>query len=199
MQYSVDQAIQKKELRKLLGARVAALSPAEMECKAHHICRTIIQMPGFIRSRNILLYASLPDEVRTDEFLLKLWHEKGKRVILPKVNETSGQIELYAVETASELMHGVFGVREPIPEVCTQIAPREVDCVLVPGRGFDGRGHRLGRGKGYYDKLLSLMRPETELIGVFFECQKADLLPDEPHDWKLHFAVTEKTVYEFPR
>jgi len=189
----------KKELRKLLGQRIEDMCPAEMESGAHQICKTITGMPSFIQSRNILLYASLPDEVRTDEFLLKLWKQKDKKVILPKVNQETGEIELYAVRTANELLHGVFGVREPLPEVCEKVDPAIVDCALVPGRGFDERGHRLGRGKAYYDQLLSRMRKETELIGVFFECQKAEFIPDEPHDWKLHFVVTETKVYEFTR
>lgn len=190
---------QKAELRKCLGARVADLSPGDIEAKSHAICKTITTMPAFALARSILLYASLGDEVRTDEFLVRLWRQKEKRVILPRVDPERQEIALYEVHTASEMWHGAYGVREPLPEVCALVPPTEVDCVLVPGRGFDERGHRLGRGKGYYDKLLSGLRPDAELIGVFFECQKADFVPDEPHDWKLHYVVTEQTVYEFER
>ena len=67
-----------------------------------------------------------------------------------------------------------------------------VDVCLVPGVGFDLNGNRLGRGKGFYDKLLPKLN--CTKIGIAFECQLVENLPVEPHDAKVNLVITEKRL-----
>lgn len=192
-----SEALSKSQWRKVIAGRIAAFSAEEISGKSHRIIRRLEELEAFTQARRILLYASLPDEVRTDELLIDIWRDKTKTALLPRVCGKEGGLQIYEVCTASELLTGAYGVREPIPEVCSVVDPGRVDCVLVPGRGVDERGDRLGRGKGYYDRFLDRLAPEVPRIGLFFECQRVGLLPIQDHDHRLNFAVTEERVYEF--
>ena len=90
-----------------------------------------------------------------------------------------------------------FGVLEPRMRKFP-VSPGKIDMVLVPMLGFDRHGHRLGYGKGYYDRFLSQVRPDCPKIGVCPELGhlKTDL-PVEPHDVALDFVITEEKVYSF--
>lgn len=81
-------------------------------------------------------------------------------------------------------------VREPPPDA-RAVVPR---AVVVPGRAFDARGVRLGRGRGYYDRALAGLPPDTLTIGFCFERQVADRIPDEAHDQRLAWLVTEQAA-----
>jgi 5-formyltetrahydrofolate cyclo-ligase len=88
---------------------------------------------------------------------------------------------------ATEIVAGKFGVREPAA-TCAEIAFDKFDLMLVPGMAFDLTGNRLGRGRGFYDRLLV----ETSGIkcGVGYDFQLLEKIPVEPHDAKVNFIVT---------
>jgi 5-formyltetrahydrofolate cyclo-ligase len=91
-----------------------------------------------------------------------------------------------------ELPRGPFGIRTPTGEAREN---ERIDAVLVPGVAFDHEGGRLGRGGGYYDRLLAQMG-DTLTIGTAFECQLESELPRETHDRAVRFIATEKGVFE---
>lgn len=128
----------------------------------------------FAKARCVLLYYSLPDEVPTAGFLAR-WHGR-KRIALPLVIGDSLTLKEYD----PSLMHeGYRGIMEPCA-AARDILPSEVDFALIPGVAFDRYGHRLGRGKGFYDRLLPLL--SCPKAGVAFNCQIFDSVPCEPHD-----------------
>jgi 5-formyltetrahydrofolate cyclo-ligase len=86
-----------------------------------------------------------------------------------------------------DLKTGQFGIREPV-EGRPEIALNRLDFVLVPGIAFDLQGRRLGRGKGYYDRLLAEVRGKT--CGVAFDEQIVDEIPVEPHDIHVNCILT---------
>ena len=132
----------------------------------------------------ILAYWPLPDEVDIRPLIDQLVAE-GKTVVLPKVtgDET---MELRRYTSRTDLQEGAFHIMEPIGEPFTDYG--QIEVALIPGMAFDAVGHRLGRGKGYYDRFLSTFlsplatRPLPLKIGVCFPFQRVAKVPSEEHD-----------------
>lgn len=105
----------------------------------------------------------------------------------------------HRVDDPADLRRGPLGVWEPVAGRCAEMHPSELDIVLVPGLAFSKRdGARLGRGGGFYDRLLA--RPDTPAlrVGVAFEAQLVGHIPCEPHDRRVQALVTEAGFHEFP-
>ena len=131
----------------------------------------------------VLAYYSLPDEVCTHDLLGELV-AAGKTVLLPRVvDDTTLALCRYSGE--ADLREGAFHILEPVGERFTDLSL--IDTVLVPGMAFDGRGHRLGRGKGYYDRLLSGL--VCRKIGVCFDFQKVAEVPVDAYDVAVDIVV----------
>ena len=112
----------------------------------------------------------------------------GKLLALPRFNAAANAYEAVRVfDPVRELATGPFQVREPVA-ACPVVALNRLDLALVPGLGFDARGHRLGRGKGHYDRLLAGFTGMK--IGVAFDFQIVAEVPREPHDIALDAIVT---------
>ena len=133
--------------------------------------------PRFSQAQTILLYSALPDEVQTQSLLDELT-EAGKTVLLPKV-VSSEDMELHRYTGASSLQSGAYGIMEPVGTRFTDYAA--IDVAVVPGMAFDAQGHRLGRGKGYYDRFLAKL-PGVYKIGLCFSWQMVDEVPCDEHD-----------------
>lgn len=179
----------KSELRVELRARMARQT--NLEAASHDITSRVLGLSVVQAAGAVLLYASLPWEPRTRDLWQALANQ-GKRTFFPRVIPGTNDMELRAVRSWEELKPGSYRILEPDPTVCPLIMPDEVDLVLVPGIGFDRTGLRLGRGGGYYDRLLVRFPLETVRVGLFFSCQACETVPSELHDQKLHLIVTER-------
>lgn len=138
--------------------------------------------PHLAEAHTIMAYYSLPDEVNTHHLLDELVAE-GKRVLLPKVIGEE-QMEWHVYTSESDLKQGYFGIGESAGDIFPEkelSLSAEKRIVLVPGLAFDGTGHRLGRGKGYYDRFLAA-HPYFYKIGVCFDFQKMSEVPIDEHD-----------------
>ena len=146
----------------------------------------------------ILAYWPLPDEVDIRPLIEHLVAE-GKTVLLPKVTGRE-TMELRRYTSPADLVEGAFHIMEPAGEPFTDYA--QIDVALVPGMAFDAAGHRLGRGKGYYDRFLSehlvprtdLQSPSTRhhpprMIGVCFPFQRVAEVPSEDHDVMMNEVI----------
>lgn len=139
----------------------------------------------FKEAETILLYHSLPDEVHTHDFLKK-WHG-SKRLVLPVVVGDELELRLYHPDN---LEPGSYAILEPKNQ--TLIDAQEVQLALIPGVAFDRCGNRLGRGKGYYDRLLPAI--QTPKIGILFDYQLLEAIPHEPFDVSLNGIITESEL-----
>ena len=129
----------------------------------------------------VMAYYALPDEVCTHQLIDDLLAE-GKTVLLPKVLDDE-TMELRRYTGPDSLYEGAFHIMEPVGESFTDY--QQIDVALIPGMAFDAQGHRLGRGKGYYDRFLSqFLAPDSQLrtIGVCFDFQKVEEVPVEAND-----------------
>ncbi|MBP3566569.1 MAG: 5-formyltetrahydrofolate cyclo-ligase [Paraprevotella sp.] len=159
----------KKETSK--GARLDLSGPILRRLAAH---------PRFTEAKTVLLYNSLPDEVETRDFVI-FWSTR-KCVLLPVVKGDELELRRYYPEKGFTV--GAFGVLEPNGEAFTDYA--SIDLAVIPGVAFDNEGNRLGRGKGYYDKLLHKTK-NTSLykLGICFDFQKVDFVPTDAHDIRM--------------
>lgn len=142
------------------------------------LCKNIMQMPCWREARAILLYHALPDEPDLqpllDEALLS-----GRQVLLPVV--VDDDLVLKYFKGKESLREGAFHILEPIGEDFPLEQYHQIDLALIPGMAFDRAGHRLGRGRGYYDRLLPRI-PQAHTLGICFPFQLFDAIPSEPHD-----------------
>lgn len=140
--------------------------------------------PAFRQAQTVLLYHSLKDEVQTHAFIEK-W-SKRKRIILPVV--AGDVLELRVYTGPDDLRRGSYGIEEPVGQAFTDYAA--IDLAVIPGVAFDREGHRLGRGKGYYDKLLPLL-PSALKVGLCFPFQLLEEVPAEPFDICMDLVITQ--------
>jgi 5-formyltetrahydrofolate cyclo-ligase len=177
----------KQALRALARARVAGLSSEYRAAAAAQVVVSLASRPEWARASSVLLFAPLPDELDAWP-LVELALMAGKTVALPAfVPETNSYAARQIVDGARDIVLGKFGVREPA-DACVEVPLNQLDLVLVPGLAFDARGGRLGRGKGFYDRLLAGVRGTK--CGVAFDEQLVDAVPVGPHDIRLNCILT---------
>lgn len=144
---------------------------------------TLEKHPAFERASIILLYHSLDDEVNTHAFLEK-WQDR-KQILLPVV--VGDELELRHFKSSNEMLAGAFHIQEPIGECFYKF--ETIELVVVPGMAFDKHGHRLGRGKGYYDRLLPKLQNAYK-IGICFPYQRVEEVPTDAHDIMMDEVLT---------
>lgn len=177
--------MEKSEIRRKIKNLRMMLSEMEKASAAEEVFAQLEKTAAFMMADNILMYHSLPDELQTIKFLQK-WHDR-KRFFLPRVNGVNLDILPYE-ETRLEL--GSFQIEEPTGEDVVDVD--DIELMVIPAVAFDRKGNRLGRGKGFYDRLLSSSKATK--IGVGYEFQLLDSIPSEPHDVAMDMVITQKTV-----
>ncbi|MDP4204549.1 MAG: 5-formyltetrahydrofolate cyclo-ligase [Bacteroidota bacterium] len=136
--------------------------------------------PLFKNARTVMLYWSLSDEVHTHEFIQK-W-AGPKKIILPSIDGDNLLLKQFV--GIDNLVKGEgMGIPEPSGPIFEAID--SIDLVIVPGVAFDRSKNRLGRGKGYYDRLLRSLT--CKKAGVCFKFQLFDSIPVEIHDFKMDY------------
>lgn len=172
----------KQDMRRLVRQRKAKYSLDQLSELSDEICSHIRQ-DGLWRSADtVLLYHALSDEVNLGLLIADAFNN-GKRVLLPVV--VGDELELRTFTPSSVLCEGPFHIMEPQGSRFVDYA--NIDLAIIPGMAFDAYGHRLGRGKGFYDKLLPHIAAYR--IGVCFPFQKMELVPHEAHDVVMNEVV----------
>ena len=175
----------KTEIRRDISA-ILRLPPDVRAEKSARLCEAITESEAWRNARAVAIFAPQPREPDVE----MLWSRAaGKSFAYPRVVE--GRLDLFRVDSLFALAPGAFGVREPAADPANAISPDMLDLILVPGVAFTQGGARLGRGGGFYDRLLAGLVPRTCKIGVCFDSQILPELPLEPHDQHLDFIATE--------
>lgn len=175
---------QKKQLRKEIKEAKKRQPADVLTARSSALLEQIEKHPHFIASQTILMYHSLGDEVQTHAFVEK-WHT-SKKILLPVVRGDILELRHYTGKGC--LQTGAFGIEEPVGENFTDFDSIELG--IIPGVSFDRQGNRLGRGKGYYDKLLPLLH--TYNIGICYHFQVRESIPAEPFDRRMDEVWTEE-------
>lgn len=135
----------------------------------------------------VAIYHAIPGEVQTASFIEK-WYTK-KKILLPVIE--GDDLRLLPYTGSESLKAGVFGILEPI-RTDLSIAENDIDLIVVPGVAFDRERNRMGRGKGYYDRLLSTL--QAPKAGICFGFQLLPSIPVEPFDKKMDLVITEEEI-----
>lgn len=174
----------KDDIRARVRARKAMLDQDEKNEAARRVFDTLASMAAFTMAERILIYNSLPDELSTRNFIDR-W-EGRKTFYLPRVNGLDLDILPYQ-RTRTHL--GAFRIEEPDGTDTTDVT--DIDLIIVPAVAYDRAGNRVGRGKGYYDRLLA--RARALKIGVGYDFQLIDEGIDaEEHDIPVDFVITDR-------
>ena len=175
----------KAGLRKEIRAALEKISPAVRAVESIGLCERLkTQMPS---ARTILFFAPLPDELDVWP-LLEQFLAAGKICALPFFDSVTQTYSARRVQNlAADISIGKFGVREPASS-CAEIPLEKFDLILAPGVAFDWNGNRLGRGRGFYDRLLT--KTGGLKCGVGYDFQLIGKIPVEPHDARVNFVVT---------
>lgn len=162
----------------------------------------LMRLPEYQAAQSVLWYLDCRSELRT-RFALSEILASDKQIAVPycTVDEAgANKLGLWRLESVDELVVGKWKILEPPRErwgeAGKELAPEELDLVVVPGVGFSRDGGRMGNGQGYYDRLLAQVRPDCKLIGLCYECQLFDDLVVSPHDVFMGKVVTEAAVYQ---
>lgn len=173
----------KSDIRRRVKARKTMLDDTERDRAARDVFSLLEQTAAFMLADRILIYHSLPDELSTHEFIRR-WAPR-KHFFLPRVNGVNLDILPY---DESRLSLGSFHIEEPTGNDTTNI--NEIELIIVPAVAFDRHGNRVGRGKGYYDRLLS--DSKATKIGVGYDFQLIEEgIDTDPHDVQMDMVITE--------
>jgi 5-formyltetrahydrofolate cyclo-ligase len=186
--------VAKAEIRALMRNRLREKSAEEAARASERACQRLESQGVWREASSILFYAPLVGELD----VVPLWERAlraGKKVLLPRFDPDRNSYMACEIRIlASDLVAGNFGIREPGSH-CAALPLKHLDLVLVPGVAFDDRGRRLGRGRGYYDRLLADVRGIK--CGMAFDEQIMVQIPVEPHDIILDCIVTPRCWLDF--
>ncbi|NYZ74024.1 5-formyltetrahydrofolate cyclo-ligase [Candidatus Micrarchaeota archaeon] len=175
----------KEALRRQMLKKRDSLSKEEAAIMSDGIAEALLKTPRFIEAKRIAFYITKGSEADTRMMIFRAM-QAGKEVLIPA---TDHKITFYKFSSFSDLKPGKYGILEPQ----TRDAPEaEPDAIIVPGVCFGLCMHRLGYGKGYYDKYLA--NSPAYRIGICYDFQVVERLPTHENDERMDEIVTDKRV-----
>ena len=185
----MELAERKRRLRRELRQRLRAVAPGQAAEASRRAAAHLAASPELAGARRVILYAALADELPSRP-LFDVVLDAGRPALLPKPGP-GATLEVSPVAHWEELAPGRYGVLEPAAaSPGSALAPG--DLILVPGLAFDREGHRLGRGRGWWDRTLAAARGvELTAVGVGFAFQVVEAVPHGPGDQALDAILTE--------
>ena len=187
-----DFAATKARLRE--QARKARVAQPDKDAVSAVIVERALALPEYAAAKTVMFYVDAGSEVRT-RAALPAALAAGKSVVVPWCVVETNELELFRLDAIDELVEGAYKILEPRPDLRTargkRVEPGELNFVLVPGTAFDATGGRMGQGKGYYDRLLTGVRPAAPLVALAYDCQVVDAIPVAPHDVFMDYVVTQ--------
>ena len=186
----------KKRLRTLLRTRRRGLSSAEATEKSRRITERLLTFAPLQHAPTLVLYSADENEVQT-EAIWQATLTQGKATYYPRLTADRMNLEFVRRHPGDRLIPGAFGILIPPGEDLLS-SVRETDIVLTPGVGFDRQGHRLGRGKGYYDRAFRGVLAGALRVALAYEFQIVPEIPVNPGDEMVAYIMTEKEIVACP-
>jgi 5-formyltetrahydrofolate cyclo-ligase len=177
-----------------MSDRRAGLAPEERADRSRQAARRLVEMPELAGARAVAGFLAVRSEIDPAEALAEVGR-RGATVVYPRVSAGQPRLRFHWVAGPDDLRPGAYGILEP-QEACPEVAPRDLDVILLPGLAFDAAGRRLGYGGGYYDEVGGLVRREGRalLLGVGFDFQVIDRCPAGDGDVTIDSVVTDARV-----
>ena len=176
---------EKRHLRNFIREQKKLSTPEQLAAMSDAVVGSILHGGQWSVATTMLLYYPLPDELDVRP-LIQMAYQAGHRVLLPVV--VGDDLELRLYEGEESLRAGAYNIMEPVGPLFPPEDYNQIQLAIVPGMAFDASGHRLGRGKGYYDRLLPQL-PQAYKIGVCYPFQFLTDIPSEEHDVLMNEVV----------
>lgn len=189
----------KRALRAELKRRLLQMSPEEKERQSRELSLRLLSHSRYRESERVAIYLSMPDEVQTGEIIRDLFR-CGKECFIPRYRPRSNHmdmVKLTSVEEIGRLPITSWNIAQPADDEAREeaLSTDGLDLIVMPGLGFDRKGRRLGRGKGYYDtylqRCLCHARGKPYTIALAFKEQICDTVPVSDHD-----IAVDEILYE---
>lgn len=177
----------KAALRTSMRGQRMALPIAARAARASALADQLASLPELAGARTVLSYSRIHGEIDPAPTLARHPHV---RVLLPRVDDDA--LTFHETGPAHPLEMSSFGILEPKRDA-PRVAPEDVDVVLVPALALDARGHRVGYGRGFYDRVLASM-PGACAVALVYDFQLVAEVPDEPFDVPVHVVATDARV-----
>lgn len=193
--------ITRDQLRKIMREK-RQLIPVEIAQQASkRVAEQVLDLPIVQACQHIALYIANDGEMDTN-FLMDQLNARGKTCYLPVLDtQQSGCLKFAKYVSTDPLVLNRYAILEPVVSEQNQYLPERLDVVLFPLVAFDKQGHRIGMGKGYYDRTFAFIKKSATrrpvLIGLAYECQYMDSIDAEAWDVPLQQVVTERGSYVF--
>lgn len=180
----------KRDLRRKMLLERSSLTPDQI--KAGDLSGAILveRLIRFKFPRIIAAYWSVNNEFSTRS-LIQRFQEHGTIIALPVIN-SQDELEFYTMNDPRDLEVGKYNIPIPPAKPSTRIEPKHLDIMIVPGVAFDQSGRRLGMGKGYYDRYLKKIHPNTLTVGVAYDFQLIGEVPTETDDQNVQWLWTPR-------
>lgn len=179
----------KPTLRQLMRERLRAIDDTTRTQAGAQIAAQILRLASsWPPNTTLALFGGLKNEPDLLPHLLPALNEQGVRSTCFQID--SGELRPRQIKSMDDLQRGQMNVWEPKSH-CQPVEIAALDLILVPGLAFTRDGLRLGRGGGYYDRLLTHPQCKAQRIGIAFEAQIVESIPVEPHDQRVHQIITE--------
>ena len=185
---------EKTRLRRLLRQRRRDVSPSEVAEKSQRVCRRLCSHDFFQLAQTVVLYSPHENEIETDG-IWQTTRAQGKVVYYPRIPPDKRDLEFVRRYDEDQLTPGIFDICiPPGNDILERVGQRAI--VLTPGVGFDRFGHRLGRGRGYYDRAFGGILAGAIRIGLAYDFQLVPQVPTDTQDALLDYIITETQLSE---
>lgn len=181
------QAAEKARIRRKMRSVLACLSSSSKSNADAALVGRLLSSDEFGRAQSVGMYVPIAKWEVDVTGAIYAGLDQGKNIALPRWNAAAEEYEFAAIKQWSQLSPGRFGILEPCAK-CPKVKGNLLDAVFIPGLAFSLAGGRLGRGGGFYDRLLKDVR--SARCGIAHECQLLDSLPEDPWDQKMERILT---------
>lgn len=183
---------EKERLRAQVRGALRSITAPEIQKASAKMVLHLREWPVWIHCRHPLLFVPMLGEPQVQALLDERFAAQSV-VWLPRV--AASGLEFCRVQRWDELVRGTFGILEPA-STCEILRKQAPDLVFVPGVAFTRSGERLGRGGGYYDRLLSGLPKSSVTLGICFAMQLLGALPMEAHDCTVDFGLSQEGFWK---
>lgn len=188
----------KPTLRQTMRERLRAIDESTRQQASARIAQHILrsgmrQHAGTASPQVIALFGGLKNEPDLLPHLLPALWSQGHRPCFFQIE--ASELQPREVRSIDDLQRGQMNVWEPKPH-CTPVKIAALDLILVPGLAFTRDGARLGRGGGYYDRLLAHPQCRAHRLAIAYDCQIIDHIPVESHDQRVPQIITESGLIQ---
>lgn len=181
--------IDKSAIRSLINKKRNNMTVKEIQTYSSAIEKEIIISTAFLQSKVIMAYMPIQNEVLTD-IIIKAVLNTGKILCFPRVVDSTNLEAAPVKNMDNELILSSINIWEPNPSI-PAVEPYDIEFVLTPGIAFDRKGNRIGFGKGYYDRFISLLKNGCHKIAPAYQFQVLDSIPSFESDQNVDMIFTE--------